>query len=175
MSRKASVPFSPELAEEIVRRVSAGEPLTEVLIGPDMPTRMSVYRWRSVHKNFGASFDEAMTEGLEIIAEEILSMARECHGKSIPEQKIVAERIKVLKFYVDSNWARYHKPPQKLCDMHLDAALAADAKPDPTDHLSPVIPPHVKVITHAAVRKAFFPDTGKSGTIEDLLPKGAGR
>lgn len=52
-----------QLKAEIVRRVLAGEPITQVCAEPRMPRVPTVYQWRHKDASFGAAFDDAMRRG----------------------------------------------------------------------------------------------------------------
>ncbi len=51
--------YTEELAEEICRRISNDEALTDICAEKGMPDRNTVFRWLKLHDNFAASYDEA--------------------------------------------------------------------------------------------------------------------
>jgi hypothetical protein len=67
--------FTQQLAEEIVRRLSSGEPLADICRDDHMPTTRSVYRWCKLHPDFNTAFLEARDAGFDEIANDCLRIA----------------------------------------------------------------------------------------------------
>lgn len=67
--------FTPELADEIVMRISQGIPLREICRDEHIPSWMSVYRWMDADKEFSLRIAHARELGEEAIAQECLEIA----------------------------------------------------------------------------------------------------
>ncbi len=92
---KACARYTPELGEEICRRLAAGEALVEICRSRGMPDRRTVARWRTEVEGFGAEFLLAREEGCEAIAAEVLRIAD--HPLPGDKVKIVGERTEITR------------------------------------------------------------------------------
>lgn len=121
---KASVPYSDELANEILARIPA-EPLTRILCDADgvqrvdMPDYSTVMAWRRTHPAFGEAYLLAREDQGDYDADLVTEIAREVKaGKLTPEQGRVA--IDAAK------WTAGRRRPKvygdKL-DVNLDAQV----------------------------------------------------
>ena len=66
--------YTPELAQEIFRRISMGEPLLQICKEERMPTRQAVYNWVDGDDSLALQFARAREEGCDAMAEESLSI-----------------------------------------------------------------------------------------------------
>jgi len=66
--------YTPELAQEIFRRISMGEPLLKICRDETMPTRQAVYNWCGADESLALQFARAREEGCDAMAEESLSI-----------------------------------------------------------------------------------------------------
>ena len=69
--------FTEELADEIVERVSAGEPLAQICRDAHMPCLRAVYDWMDAHPDFAARIARARRSGHDVIAVDALRIADE--------------------------------------------------------------------------------------------------
>lgn len=67
--------YSEETAEEIVERLSNGEPLRQICRDEHMPSWRTVYDWIDANKEFAARIAHARELGEEAIAQEALMIA----------------------------------------------------------------------------------------------------
>lgn len=67
--------YTPELANEIIERISNGEPLKAICRDEHMPTWSVVYRWIRDIPDFATEMNIARDMGADAIAEEALSIA----------------------------------------------------------------------------------------------------
>lgn len=63
--------YTPEIAEEICRRLASGEYLPAICRDPEMPDIATVTRWKHKHPDFRAAYAQAREDRAEIWAEEI--------------------------------------------------------------------------------------------------------
>jgi hypothetical protein len=73
MGRPSS--YTPELADEIVERLSEGEPLASICRDEHMPAVRTVSDWKEAHPSFSADFARAREEGEDYLAAECLEIA----------------------------------------------------------------------------------------------------
>lgn len=67
--------FTPEIADEIVERLSEGEPLRQICRDDRMPSWQTVYRWKADDEAFSRRIAGAREAGFDAIAEECLEIA----------------------------------------------------------------------------------------------------
>ncbi len=67
--------YTPELANEIVLRISKGEPLRQICRDEHMPHWTVVYDWQAADKDFSLRIAHARELGEEAIAQECLEIA----------------------------------------------------------------------------------------------------
>jgi hypothetical protein len=67
--------YTEELAAEIVRRLSTGEPLAVICRDAHMPAVRTVSDWKRDHPEFGVAFGEAREDGADAIAADCLRIA----------------------------------------------------------------------------------------------------
>lgn len=67
--------FTPELADEIVRRLSAGEPLRQICRDDHMPNWTVVYDWQKTRPDLSQRIAQARELGEDAIAQECLEIA----------------------------------------------------------------------------------------------------
>jgi hypothetical protein len=65
--------YTPEIAEEIVQRLSEGEPLRQICRDDHMPEWRSIYNWMAQNEELSAAIAHAREIGQDAIAEDILS------------------------------------------------------------------------------------------------------
>jgi len=71
--------YTPELAQEIFRRISMGEPLLQICGDEGMPTRQAVYNWVHSDETLALQFARAREEGCDAMAEEALHISNTPH------------------------------------------------------------------------------------------------
>jgi len=69
--------FTQEIADEIVERLSEGEPLRQICRDDRMPSWQTVYRWKADDEAFSRRIAGAREAGFDAIAEECLEIADE--------------------------------------------------------------------------------------------------
>src|SRR3954469_442594 len=75
-SPRNPVRYSPELADEIVERISAGEALQEICRSPHMPDEKAVRKWvKNDAHGFGPRYAQAREDQAEHWAGEIITIA----------------------------------------------------------------------------------------------------
>jgi hypothetical protein len=67
--------YTPQVAEEICRRLAEGEPLRAICRDPHMPAWRTVYDWIEANSEFAAHIARARQLGFDAIAEEALEIA----------------------------------------------------------------------------------------------------
>lgn len=69
--------FTPTLADEIVSRLSEGEPLAHICRDEHMPALRTVYDWMDADESFSARIARARISGHDVIATSTLVIADE--------------------------------------------------------------------------------------------------
>lgn len=69
--------FTQEIADEICRRLSQGEPLAQICRDDNMPAVRTVSDWKKAHETFSADFVRAREDGFDQIAADCLDIADE--------------------------------------------------------------------------------------------------
>lgn len=68
--------YTQKAADEIVRRLSAGETLTDICADDHMPATRTVSDWKAAHPDFSADFGRARDAGYDAIASRARKTAR---------------------------------------------------------------------------------------------------
>lgn len=96
--------WTQEIADEIVSRLSTGEPLAEICRSPGMPAVRTVNDWRASNEVFSANIARARDDGYEAIAADCLAIADETghdtkygkNGEPIPDNEWISRsRLRV--------------------------------------------------------------------------------
>ena len=66
--------YTEAAAQEIVERLSTGEPLAHICRDDHMPAPRTVGDWRAVNESFAANFARARDEGFDSIAADALTI-----------------------------------------------------------------------------------------------------
>lgn len=69
--------WRPELGDEVIERLSAGEPLAQICRSEHMPSLRAVYNWTEKNAEFAARFTRARLDGFDQIALQTLQIADE--------------------------------------------------------------------------------------------------
>lgn len=78
--------YSQAVADEIIERLSAGEPLAQICRDDHMPAVRTVSGWKESHPNFAADFARARDEGYDAIAADSLRIVDEPPERCLTEQ-----------------------------------------------------------------------------------------
>lgn len=79
--------FTQEIADEIVDRLSKGEPLAEICRDDHMPAVRTVSDWKRANEAFSADFACARDEGYDQIAADCLRIADDSSGDDDPAEE----------------------------------------------------------------------------------------
>src|SRR5262249_40316111 len=84
--------YSAELGQAICESIAAGRPLLAICEAPDMPNRITVWRWQQQHPEFRNMITAAREYGADALAEQCLVIADD--GRDVPRDtpKITARR-----------------------------------------------------------------------------------
>lgn len=102
--------FTPALADEIVHRLSNGEPLRQICRDEHMPAWRTIYDWQTADKDFSARIAHARELGEDAIAMECLEIAdnatndwMETQGKDGAElYKLNGEHVQRSKLRIET-------------------------------------------------------------------------
>jgi hypothetical protein len=91
-----SRPYDPEIGNQIVDRIAAGESVTSISKTEFMPSAAQIWRWLEQDKDFKAEYDiaikcksHALVDKIDTIDELLLS-----HEITAPEAKILSDNLK---------------------------------------------------------------------------------
>lgn len=102
--------FTPEIADQICRRLAEGEPLRQICRDENMPAWRTIYDWLLNDKDFSARIAHARELGEEAIAQECLDIAdnatndwMETYGRDGAElYKLNGEHIQRSKLRIET-------------------------------------------------------------------------
>lgn len=109
MGKASSYTF--EVADEICRRISEGEPLKQICRDVGMPAWRTVYDWLNKYPEFAAAMEEARQLGARAIAEECLEIADDSRNDFIvrinqktgaAEEAFYAEHVQRSKLRIET-------------------------------------------------------------------------
>lgn len=84
--------YTEDLAAEILRRLSEGEPLAQICREDGMPAVRTVSDWKVAHPKFAEAFKVARDEGYDAIAASVLTIAdTPCEGIIEKYEKVVID------------------------------------------------------------------------------------
>lgn len=87
---------TPEIMEEIVRRISEGEPLRQICRDAHMPNWQRVYEWIDADTDFAGRIAHARAQGADAIAEHALEIADNVTEDPASRRVRVDTRLKLL-------------------------------------------------------------------------------
>lgn len=122
MGRPAT--FTPELAEELCRRVSEGRSLRSVCQDEDMPVRSTVRLWQVADAEFSAQYARAREARAEVLADEIIDIADQAADAQLARLQVDARK-----------WAASKLDPKRYGDrLDIDATVRrAEVSDEPLD------------------------------------------
>ena len=69
--------YSPEIAAQLLTRITEGESLRQITRDPDMPGHSTVYEWLLAKPDFADNYARARDEQADTLADEIIAIADE--------------------------------------------------------------------------------------------------
>ena len=103
--------YTPEIAAEIIERISAGEPLEVICRDEHMPSAFTVHHWKSedsrppqVPATFAADFARAREAGFDVMAADCLDIAddtsrdwieREDGGQALDAEHVQRSKLRI--------------------------------------------------------------------------------
>jgi len=85
--------YNEKIAGEILRRFSSGEKLTAICEPDNMPSRISVFNWRSRYPEFDKAYDVAIKSHTEALLDNLHNIVMSCDDKSSRSAKVKADYI----------------------------------------------------------------------------------
>lgn len=102
--RKSPVLYTPEVAEEICRRLAAGERWHAIAGKDGLPTHTAPYKWRKDRPEFREAFDLARRVGADGRADQVLDVAEAATPATV---SVARAHIGALKWHVDRETKLY--------------------------------------------------------------------
>ena len=94
--------YSKEITEQIIERLSDGEPLRVICRSEGMPKWRTVYDWMARYEDFSAHIAHAREIGFDAIAEEALLIAdTPCYGETVETTPLANGEIRVKTIKAD--------------------------------------------------------------------------
>lgn len=132
--RRAPVKYTPEIAEEICRRLAAGETLRKICRTPGMPDEAAVRVWALENKEgFAECYARARELGYQVWADEIIDLSDDATGDYIetgktedgaPILKLNHENVNRSRLRVDSRKWLLAKALPKIYGDRVAAELS---------------------------------------------------
>ena len=85
--------YNEEVASEILRRFASGEKLTAICKPDRMPSRITVFNWKSAHPGFAKAYEEATESHTEALLDKLHELVMSCDDKSAKSAKVKADYI----------------------------------------------------------------------------------
>ena len=95
--------YTPEIGEELCRRLSDGSPLGRILRDAGMPARGTVRRWQCERPDFAAAYAGAREDLIEALADDALELAD--YARADDERAVgasTAPDAATRKIYIDT-------------------------------------------------------------------------
>lgn len=108
--RKTPVKFTPEVAEELLERLSSGERWGDFAATERMPGYAAPYGWAKRDKEFRAAFELAKRVGADMRADHALSVAETSTKETLPVDRF---HVGTLKWHVDRDTKLYGPMPDE--------------------------------------------------------------
>ena len=115
--------YSPDLAQDILDRLSNGETLASICRTDDYPAYRTISDWKGKHPQFSADFARAREDGEDVIAENIRLTARGVAGYSsndVQRDKLIVETD--LKLLAKWNPKKYGDKIEHSGNIGVDLA-----------------------------------------------------
>lgn len=127
--------YSPELAEAICKRMSAGESLRKICTFEGMPPTSTVMRWLLAHPEFREQYEQAREAQADFLADEMLQIADDSSRDYIDTEtgkKLNAEYVQRSRLRVDTRkWLLSKLFPKKYGDLVRVADAEGNKLPEP--------------------------------------------
>jgi hypothetical protein len=124
-TRKASVPYSDEIADIIIERLEQGEALHEICSTDDMPTHAAVHKWAAeMPHTFGDNYTRARRLGYLKWADELDQLAA---GKDAGERRFDSGVVARHRLQVEQRRWTLSKMLPKVFGDKVD--VTSDGKP----------------------------------------------
>lgn len=129
--------LSPELTEEICRRIASGQSLRGVCLADDMPDVRTAMRWACDNEEFRHQYARACSERADAMAEELLEIAddgrndfMEREDPDNPGYTFNGEHVQRSKLRVDARkWLLAKMAPKKYGDKIQTEVSGPDGGP----------------------------------------------
>lgn len=95
--------YTEALADKICERVAEGESLNAICKEPEMPARLTIYRWFREYESFSNNYARAREDQADFYADEIIALADSATDPQkarlqIDTRKWVASKLKSKKY-----------------------------------------------------------------------------
>lgn len=121
--------FTPEVAQEISDRISAGEPLAQICRDEHMPAARTVHDWKETNEAFAALIACAREDGHDVIAATTRLIAKGAEGYSsgdVQRDKLMVDTdLKLL-----AKWDPKRYGDRQIIAGDKDAPLAIESTTD---------------------------------------------
>lgn len=85
--------YNQVIAGNILKRFATGETLSNICKPDRMPSRMTVFTWRSVHPEFAKAYESATESHTEALLDTLRTIVMGCDDKSAKSAKVKADYI----------------------------------------------------------------------------------
>lgn len=119
--------YTPELADELLRRLASGEPLAQICRDDHMPAVSTVNEWKTTYPDFGERFGKARDAGFDEIATQCMDIADDASADFIEGMEVTpgtktmafnAEHVQRSKLRVETRLKLLAKwDPRRYGDM----------------------------------------------------------
>jgi hypothetical protein len=132
--RRAYLPYTPEIADELCALIADGKSIRQITELPGMPSRRAVQYWMSRHPDFREKYECAMMLLAEFWAHEIIEIADDSGGDYVTNgdgrQALDHDNINRARLKVDARkWLLSKILPKRYGDrVHADVTVRRDMR-----------------------------------------------
>jgi hypothetical protein len=130
---------TPEIIDEIIRRVSEGEPLAVICREENMPDRSTFHDWRNADEELSQRFARARDEGFDALATQCLDIADdERHDWKMTQKGTITDEVAIgrAKLQVDTRLKLLSKwDPKRYGDRIAQEISGPDGGPVRTERV----------------------------------------
>jgi hypothetical protein len=125
--------YTPELGREIGEAIASSELglIHLVNANPHWPDRATIFKWRTLHKDFGDIYMRAKEEQCEVVVEYMQEVMSEPHKWEDPETGVCKIDVPMLRLKMDTmKWHASKLKPKKFGDAVQQAPNNSELNED---------------------------------------------
>lgn len=128
--------YTPKIADEICRRMEAGQSLLAICKADNMPSRTTIYEWRRKHPEFADNYARAESTRAAHVFDQILDLADDPHCRDVQQLRVQVDARKWIlarmdsKNYGDKSETTLRGDPENPISTRNEHLFSAPASPE---------------------------------------------